>query len=782
MKRKDKSHLLNKNSLLVILFFTLSTSKMYCNDIDTLKERLYSHYLSEYGWYQDAEKHLPTQLSDGSWPDINYDDVSRVSWKPVNHLKRIYLMSLAFNTESDDFYKNSEMLSAIIKGLEFWYEKKPQSDNWIYNDVIPQISLMPTLITMEKHIPRSLIDTGITFFNEPDKTGANLVWLSAQSIHKGVLNNSVTDIELGIDSIASSINITSGDGIQNDYSFHQHLDQLYNNGYGQSFTNDVAFWIYMTRGLSFKFDEAKIEILSNYLLQGTQWMTYKSDLDFSTVGRTISRKSVLDNAGVLLKPLEQLYKLGRSDTSEIRKYIEHIKGGDNPLIGNKHFWISDYHSHRRKNYAVSVKMSSKRVNGTEMTNKENSEGYFLPYGAMYIANKEDSFFDIAPVWDWCRIPGVTCAHRDAPPRIPWPFFSNTSFVGGVSNGTYGVAAMDLDVDSVTGKKAWFFFDNEIVALGANISSHDETNIITSINQTHLTNAVFSFTDNEKEHTAGEHQLSSTKWVFHDSIAYIFPAKHTVMLKNEKQTGSWADVNIKYTNEEVSEDIFSLWLDHGTKPSNSSYQYIVMPNANKSELNTYYSNLPVSVIENSNKIQAVIHNELKVSGIVFHEKGSLQLSDNIQIGVNSPCIMLLDENRANLSVSDPTNSLISLEVEVKYGSQEVEKIIFNLPKDQDAGKTMTKSLVSFPTGNTPTFFLGENKLTGIKVYPIPAKESITVFAGVEGILNIYNLKGIKLESRKIHAAEEHIDLNLAAGTYIVKVDTDEGSFSLKILIQ
>ena len=62
---------------------------------------------------------------------------------------------------------------------------------------------------------------------------------------------------------------------------------------------------------------------------------------------------------------------------------------------------------------------------------------------------------------------------------------NTSFVGGVSDGKYGVSAMDFSKQGTVAKKAWFWFDDEWVALGAGITSDHEWNIVTGINQSLL---------------------------------------------------------------------------------------------------------------------------------------------------------------------------------------------------------------------------------------------------------------------------------------------------------
>ncbi|MDZ7606240.1 MAG: polysaccharide lyase family 8 super-sandwich domain-containing protein [Cyclobacteriaceae bacterium] len=68
------------------------------------------------------------------------------------------------------------------------------------------------------------------------------------------------------------------------------------------------------------------------------------------------------------------------------------------------------------------------------------------------------------------------------------------------------------------------------------------------------------------------------WVFHDSIGYIFPEPSSINLKNSLATGSWWTINKQSDSpkDEVKLDVFKLWLDHGNRPSDASYAYIVSP--------------------------------------------------------------------------------------------------------------------------------------------------------------------------------------------------------------
>ena len=118
----------------------------------------------------------------------------------------------------------------------------------------------------------------------------------------------------------------------------------------------------------------------------------------------------------------------------------------NPLIGHKHFWQSDYTIHRRPHWMTSVKMASDRVVGVEMMNGDNMKGFYMADGATYLYQNGDEYLDIFPLWDWRQLPGVTTFRSDGPMPVIQKYHPRNavSFVGGISNGVQGVSAMEIN--------------------------------------------------------------------------------------------------------------------------------------------------------------------------------------------------------------------------------------------------------------------------------------------------------------------------------------------------
>ncbi len=117
-----------------------------------------------------------------------------------------------------------------------------------------------------------------------------------------------------------------------------------------------------------------------------------------------------------------------------------------------------------------------------------------------------------------------------------------------------------------------FSDEEYVCLGASISCTQDLPVVTTLNQCLLRDAVTVSSNNQaKAIERGEQEFEQVDWVFQDSVGYIFPQPTTVHIKNDAVTGSWWRINKQSDSpqEEITQDVFTLWLNHGERPSDAS---------------------------------------------------------------------------------------------------------------------------------------------------------------------------------------------------------------------
>ena len=121
-----------------------------------------------------------------------------------------------------------------------------------------------------------------------------------------MLTRSTDDVAAASEAIQREIRITTAEGMQPDFSFHQHGPQLYNGGYGQRFVVDACRYATLLAGTRFAFARDKLSLLADYLLEGDRYMIRGKLLDYSANGRALTRKDAGDGAVVLEAACDQL--------------------------------------------------------------------------------------------------------------------------------------------------------------------------------------------------------------------------------------------------------------------------------------------------------------------------------------------------------------------------------------------------------------------------------------------------------------------------------------------
>ena len=275
----------------------------------------------------------------------------------------------------------------------------------------------------------------------------------------------------------------------------------------------------------------------------------------------------------------------------------------------------------------------------------------------------------------------------------------TAFVGGVSDGMRGLAAMDFKRGALSAKKAWFYFDDVFVCLGSGITCAEAGSVITSINQCHLKGDVL-VSGQDGSLQQGDHTVDDVTWVLHDSVGNVFPEGQTVHIGNQPQTGKWSDIGTG-SDVEVSLDVFSLWLEHGQGPTDASYAYMVYPNTDHAALKEASSSDPVEIIANTSTLQAVYHTKDQTLLIAFHERGALTVSTGRTVEVDQPSLVLVQDeaDTVRIACANPRNEPLVLNISINLGLTgenctgvgESTTVRFDLPDGPMAGSSVVRTL-------------------------------------------------------------------------------------------
>ena len=701
-----------------ILLIASLPSALFADDIDTLvtrfRETFYDAAITaSVATTQDL---LATMKTDGTWPDIDYAAKDAAGWNPLIHLDRLAQLAKVYVATGHALAGSAEVAGSFSKGLDAWIRINPKSTNWWYNEIGSQLRMTPSIYLMQNRLTASQkVGTDSLLarsWKSSARTGANLVWISKITLWRACLNRDEPMVRETVAAIASTIVISDSEGIQLDYSFHQHGAQLYSGGYGVSFISDCASLATDLKGTAYQFAQAKLDLLADYLLQGDRWMVRGSIMDHSIRGREVTRAGT-GSAGSFGKAATNLSVLVPTKAVDLAAFGATIKSAAGSSVdGARYFWRSEYLAQHRPGYFISVRMASNRLKPSEVVNQEGLLSQYLADGTTFFYRSGKEYSDIFAVWDWCRVPGTTVTHADAPP--PMKAGSGTGdFAGGVADGKFGIVAFDYDKLGVKARKAWFHFDREMLALGSGITSQSALPINTTLNQCLLDGAVTAASGTAAAPTLkviapGASLPSGVQWIHHDSIGYIFPVNGTkVAMTSGKVSGSWTRINVAQSPDNVDKDVFSLWIDHGISPTDATYQYIALMGATTEETSTYAAKPDVQVLVNSTTLQAARNAKLGITEAVFYAAGTLNLSPDISLSPDRACVMLVREEAGKLvvGISDPRRGITDLHVKSKVKltgtnavwseTDKTSTLTFALPKGDSAGASR---LLSFANGS------------------------------------------------------------------------------------
>jgi chondroitin AC lyase len=652
------------------ILFKKDMTMQWKRDLGTIKERLVQLNLGGTEAV-DVGSIVKDQKPDGSWADVDYSDGERTYWKASKHCGRLLTLARAYRRGATDPAVTKGVLAqAVGRGLDYWCTRNPKNPNWWWNVIGIPRTMYRVLLLAEPVLDATQMAAGckVVANAKLGMTGQNLVWVAECTIARGCLEGDASLTGQAFEAISDEVRITTGEGVQPDYSFYQHGQQLYSGGYGKGFSHDCPYFAALAAGTTFAFSPEKVDIMVRYLLDGQQWMVRNKVFDYSACGRELARTGG-GRSGGLATACDDAAQLGHPRTAELKAFAARLREGIGPktpaLVGNRNFWRAEYSTHHRPGYFASVRLASKRLQLSETCNSENMRGECLSDGVNYIYRTGEEYRRIMPVWDWRRLPGTTEEQTGKKPR-PGGGRGSRTFAGGVSDGQYGLAAMDFAKGRLTARKAWFFFDQEFVCLGTGIACPTDNPVTTSLNQCLLHGDVrVADAQGERVLPHGTHELTGVRWVYHDGVAYVPVQPGAMTVRNDTQTGSWKQISYPLSDEPVKTDVFSAWIDHGKKVANGTYAYVVAPTVTEKSASGYAKSLPVTVLANRPDLQAAYHAGLRRAEFVFYKAGSCAVPGVGEVSVDQPCALMAawtDQGLA-LSAANPEHKGLMLNVAV-----------------------------------------------------------------------------------------------------------------------
>lgn len=574
--------------------------------------------------------------SAGQWADINYADTERAKWQPLNHLKRVRDLALALQMPDSPYYGNTDVRKAFEASLDHWLEKRYRNSNWWHNAIgIPQV-MCEIIVLQREHLSPGQLKTALEILaqHRVGGSGANLIWNADLGFHYGALTNNMELMRTCSDLLIKEIRITTGDGIQPDYSYHQHDQRLQTYHYGDSFLRTNIRLAWECRETPFAFPKEKIGILTDFVLKGWQWMARGINTVPGTIDRAVSRPGELRSPDIR-KLIPFLCELDTTRQDEFLALASRQNGEGAPLQGFRYYPYSDFSAFHTKNFSFFLKTISTRTLIIESINNENLKGKLLNSGDGYLVINGNEYFDLMPVWDWKRLPQIT-AFEKAEEIV------RQDFTGSVSNGKSGLTVMDYQMKGTDGqilkaKKFWACHGQAVVCLIAGLETTSiKGNIYTTQDQCRLRGDVtVNQAGNRIEE--GEHQLDKVRWVYHAGIAYIPLQPSPVSLYLGTATGSWASINGSLSPEKIEEKVFLPTILHKTENTGYAMVWAETPDhAAKIAKEPSWK-----VLCNNPSCQAVQFDD-GTCMISFFMAGSVSVKRK-KLTVDKPCLILISDD-------------------------------------------------------------------------------------------------------------------------------------------
>lgn len=673
--------------LLLALLFSAAQVWAASDGIETIRKQYIDFVTQDKVDAGRVAKLLKTQKADGTWPDIEYIPTSGGKLRP--HVKNAQFLAGAYRTPDDKYTGSKKVKDAVNKAVAYWLDKDYQADNWWHNKIAFPDALINTALLMGDGLRddlRKKILKDIMPRSRITMTGQNKIWLASNVFVQSLIEGDEKLLRNARKAILGELRVTTKAGVQPDWSYHQHGPQQQFGNYGGMFLLYMIKWGTILRGKKYGFNKEELRIVRNYLLDGYGWVHWKNRMDLSACGRQINENCQTGKGGRLRGALEDMTRIDPENAALYRQRIDNcLNEKTNTFIGNKHFWRSDMTVHRRPQWYASVKMSSRRVIGAETCNEENMLGLHQGDGVLLLYQTGDEYKNIQPFWDWKRLPGTTCDQsltKLVPGRKQCTLDSN--FVGGVSDGTTGIAVLDYyRRRRVKAYKSWFFEENSIICLGAGIRSLKGSRILTSVEQSLLQGQVVV---SGKETKQGRYRIKAGDWVHHAGIGYhILTAKEPV-LKISIQKGDWKDIYPRTPSDPQSGKVFSLWIDHDKKATNDTYAYVIYPDSTAADMPQRIA-AGMKILSNTPDLQAVASQDGMKVRAVFYKPGTLKYGD-VELSADTPCLVSLTAagDKGRICVSDPTQKKKSLKLTLNG-----KEILVNLPQGGEAGKSVILDL-------------------------------------------------------------------------------------------
>ena len=577
------------------------------------------------------------------------------------------------------------------------------------------------------------------------QAGANLINISNYDYIMGVLTSDEEKIDTAIEKFYSAFEYNPelfgadfdngySDGFYSDGSFLQH-GVPYNGSYGREFFVGIIDMGESLVNTRWGFGHKQYERINEWIDNGFMPFIFRGGVMDAVNGRAASRNNTEKKYGYQIARSILHYARMLRDEDKKREYIETVKywfevsSPENgitwetdcdeiskQIINDTKYAAIDHSETGRvytfpnmdravyrpnSDWAVGISMYSSRTPSYEVTNGENTKGWYTGSGAVYLCNSDDAHF-ARNYWlaaDMYYIPGTTVDSTtryfdgSASSDSTNPHYqegdaegkSKRDFVGSMSFDGGGAAAMQLaqgelplakgmTYSDLSANKSYFMLPDGILCMGTAISGGNGDKYTCVENRAADEND-FSLYINGVPTAISENMRADNPETVSISgscgdISYYFPRGGVLELNSSQRSVSAKEINVNNSGT-VSGSFFTMKLSHSgdiKAEYASSYCYMLLPDKTAGEAAAFAENPGMKILAMSEDIHAVSYKDgdKTITAAVFFVPGTVTAESGMRISCDSQAIVMLDSN-GNIAVTDITRKLSEINIEVNGGS-------------------------------------------------------------------------------------------------------------------
>ena len=457
----------------------------------------------------------------------------------TNTYSQLLAMALAYSTPGCSLYGDAALLADIVSGLDWMHANRygastAQYDNWWDWEIGSPLRLTDICVLLYDQLTptqRTNYMTAVNFQTPtPDMTQANKVWKARIVGVRGCLVKNSAKIALCRDAFSSVFPyVTTGDGYYTDGSFIQHDDHPYTAGYGASLISTMAPVLDWLSGSTWTVTDPAQANLFRWVFDSYEPFIYRGNTFDLVRGRQAGRANTTSSGHDMIDSILRIAQFApAADAERMKRLIKEGALGDTQrdfvsgrplptltlakqlmndpavarrgeLLGHYHFAGNGSRHPPRSRFMVSDSRCAPPASPTSNPSMvKNLRGWFTGDGQTTLYNERPRHH--LPTTFQCHCGSISpprrdrgcLAHRNSrirPPAIG-PRAQGPSTLSPHSLGrrrdawplwSPGLQFKGVAV-TLTGKKTWFMFNDEIVCLGSGITSTDSRPIETTVEQ------------------------------------------------------------------------------------------------------------------------------------------------------------------------------------------------------------------------------------------------------------------------------------------------------------